>query len=80
MPSRFPGASTRARELEFESSSHELKLLRTARFDANAPVEIMGSRELRVRSFLLAGLPPPLGATIWRLMSGAGLLALALAT
>lgn len=59
-----------ARELESESDSTELKLLRPARFDANALVEIMRSREIGVPSFVLAGLLLPLGATIWRLMSG----------
>lgn len=59
-----------ARELESKSNSVELKLLRPARFDANALVEIMQSREIGVPSFVLAGLLLPLGATIWRLMSG----------
>lgn len=58
------------RELESASNSRELKLLRPARFDANALVEIMQSREIGVPSFVLAGLLLPLGATIWRLMSG----------
>ncbi len=58
------------RELESESDSRDLKLLRPARFDANALVEIMRSREIGVPSFVLAGLLLPLGATIWRLMSG----------
>ena len=58
------------RELESKSDSRELKLLRPARFDANALVEIMQSREIGVPSFVLAGLLLPLGATIWRLMSG----------
>ena len=58
------------RELEAESSSREFKLLRPARFDANALVEIMRSREIGVPSFVLAGLLLPLAATIWRLMSG----------
>jgi hypothetical protein len=59
-----------ARELESESSSRELKLLRPARFDATALVEIMSSREIGVPSFVIAGLLLPLAATIWRLMSG----------
>jgi hypothetical protein len=58
------------RELEAESNSRDLKLLRPARFDASALVEIMRSRELGVPSFVIAGLLIPLGATIWRLMSG----------
>ena len=52
------------RELESESDSRDLKLLRPARFDANALVEIMRSREIGVPSFVLAGLLLPLGATI----------------
>jgi len=52
-----------ARELESESSSRELKLLRPARFDATALVEIMSSREIGVPSFVIAGLLLPLAAT-----------------
>ncbi len=58
------------REMESRSDSTELKLLRPARFDATALVEIMRSREIGVPSFVIAGLLLPLGATIWRLMSG----------
>jgi len=58
------------REMEAASDSRELKLLRPARFDATALCEIMRSREIGVPSFVLAGLLLPLGATIWRLMSG----------
>jgi hypothetical protein len=58
------------REMESKSDSTELKLLRPARFDATALVEIMRSREIGVPSFVIAGLLLPLGATIWRLMSG----------
>jgi hypothetical protein len=58
------------RELEARSGSRELRLLRPARFDASALVEIMQSREIGVPSFVLAGLLLPLGASIWRLMSG----------
>ena len=58
------------RELEAPSDSTELKLLRPARFDATALVEIMRSREIGVPSFVLAGLVIPLVATIWRLMTG----------
>ena len=56
--------------MESESDSTELKLLRPARFDATALIEIMRSREIGVPSFVLAGLLLPLGATLWRLMSG----------
>jgi hypothetical protein len=58
------------REMEAPSNSTELKLLRPARFDAQALVEIMRSREVGVPSFVIAGLLLPLGATVWRLMSG----------
>jgi hypothetical protein len=58
------------RELESESNSRDLKLLRPARFDASALVEIMQSREIGVPSFVLAGLLLPFGASVWRLMSG----------
>ena len=58
------------REMEAPSNSTELKLLRPARFDASALVEIMRSREIGVPSFVIAGLLIPLGATVWRLMTG----------
>jgi hypothetical protein len=58
------------REMEAESDSTELKLLRPARFDANALVEIVRTREVGVPSFVIAGLLIPLGATVWRLMTG----------
>ena len=48
-----------AREMEAASNSAELKLLRPARFDAQALVEIMRSREIGVPSFVLAGHPDP---------------------
>jgi hypothetical protein len=56
--------------MEAESDSTELKLLRPARFDANALVEIVRTREVGVPSFVIAGLLIPLGATVWRLMTG----------
>ena len=58
------------REMEAPSDSTELKLLRPARFDASALVEIMRSREIGVPSFVIAGLLIPLGATVWRLTTG----------
>ena len=58
------------REMEAESDSTELKLLRPARFDATALVEIVRTREIGVPSFVIAGLLIPLGATTWRLMTG----------
>jgi hypothetical protein len=59
-----------AREMEAASNSTELKLLRPARFDAQALVEIMKSREIGVPSFVLAGILIPVTATLWRLMNG----------
>ena len=59
-----------AREMEAASNSPELKLLRPARFDAQALVEIMKSREIGVPSFVLAGILIPVTATLWRLASG----------
>ena len=58
------------REMEAASDSRELKLLRPARFDATALCEIMRSREIGVPSFVIAGLLIPLGATVWRLVTG----------
>ena len=58
------------REMESESDSQELKLLRPARFDATALCEIMRSREVGVPSFVIAGLLIPLAATLWRLLTG----------
>ena len=57
------------REMEAASDSRELKLLRPARFDATALCEIMRSREIGVPSFVI-GLLIPLGATVWRLVTG----------
>lgn len=59
-----------ARELQAASGSTELKLLRPARFDAQALVEIMRSREIGVPSFVLAGILIPVTATLLRLASG----------
>jgi len=59
-----------AREMEAASNSTELKLLRPARFDAQALVEIMKSREIGVPSFVLAGILIPVTASVWRLASG----------
>ena len=58
------------RELEAPFDSTEFKLLRPARLDALALVEIMRSREIGVPSFVFAGLLIPLAASIWRLASG----------
>lgn len=58
------------REMQALDDSEELKLLRPARFDATALVEIMRSREIGVPSFVIAGLLIPLGASLWRIGSG----------
>lgn len=58
------------REMQARDDSEELKLLRPARFDATALVEIMRSREVGVPSFVIAGLLIPLGASLWRIGSG----------
>jgi hypothetical protein len=58
------------REMEAPSNSVALKLMRPARFDANALVEIVRSREVGVPSFVIAGLLIPLAASIWRIGSG----------
>lgn len=58
------------REMEAESDSVELKLLRPARFDAQGLVQIMQSREIGVPSFVFAGLLIPLAASVWRVGSG----------
>jgi len=58
------------REMEAPGDSRELKLLRSARFDAQGLVEIMQSREIGVPSFVIAGLLIPLAASIWRVADG----------
>jgi hypothetical protein len=59
------------REMQSESGSKELELLRPARFDAQALVEITKSREIGVPTFVIGGLLIPAGISIWRLASGA---------
>jgi hypothetical protein len=58
------------RELEAPDGSPEMKLLRAARFDAQAMTEVFKSREIGVPSFVFAGLLIPLGASVWRLANG----------
>lgn len=57
------------REMEARDGSREMKLLRPARFDAQALVEITKGREIGVPTFLLALLIPAF-LSIWRLASG----------
>ena len=58
------------REMESASGSHELELLRPARMDAQALVEITKSREIGVPTFVIGGLLIPAGISLWRLASG----------
>jgi hypothetical protein len=58
------------REMEAPSGSQELKVLRPARFDAQALVEITRSREIGVPTFVIGGLLIPAGLSVWRLASG----------
>jgi hypothetical protein len=58
------------REMEAPSNSQELKVLRPARMDAQALVEITRSREIGVPTFVIGGLLIPAGLSIWRLASG----------
>lgn len=57
------------REMEAPSGSRELELLRPARFDAQALVEITKGREVGVPTFFFALLVPA-ALSIWRLASG----------
>ena len=58
------------REIEAADGSHEMKLLRAARFDAAALVEIVRSRALGVPTFVIGGLLLPLFASLYRLATG----------
>jgi hypothetical protein len=58
------------REMQSESGSKELELLRPARFDAQALVEITKGREIGVPTFVIGGLLIPAGLSLWRLASG----------
>ncbi|HEX2428625.1 MAG TPA: hypothetical protein VHI53_11890 [Gaiellaceae bacterium] len=58
------------REMEATGGSNELELLRPARMDAQALVEITKSREIGVPTFVIGGLLIPLGISLWRLASG----------
>jgi hypothetical protein len=57
------------REIQSADDSEELKLLRPARMDAQALVEVFKSREIGVPSFVLGGLAIPVVLTLWRLTS-----------
>jgi hypothetical protein len=58
------------REMEAAEDSRELALLRSARTDAQALVEITKSREIGVPTFVIGGLLIPAGISLWRLASG----------
>ncbi len=58
------------REMQSESGSKELELLRPARFDAQALVEITKSREIGLPTFVIGGLLIPAGLSISRLAGG----------
>jgi hypothetical protein len=58
------------RELQSPSGSRELELLRPARFDAQALVEITKSREIGVPAFVIGGLLIAASISLWRLASG----------
>ena len=58
------------RELQSPSGSRELELLRPARFDAQALVEITKGREIGVPAFVIGGLLIPASISLWRLASG----------
>jgi hypothetical protein len=58
------------REIEAPDGSHEMKLLRSARFDAAALIEIVRSRAVGVPTFVIGGLLLPLFASVYRLATG----------
>jgi hypothetical protein len=58
------------REMQTEGASPEVELLRKARLDAQALVEITKSREIGVPTFVIGGLLIPVGLSLWRLASG----------
>jgi hypothetical protein len=58
------------REMQSESGSNELELLRPARFDAQALVEITKGREIGVPTFVIGAVLIPAGLSIWRLATG----------
>jgi hypothetical protein len=58
------------REMQSPSGSDELELLRPARMDAQAIVEITRGREIGIPAFVIGGLLIPAGLSLWRLASG----------
>jgi hypothetical protein len=59
------------REMQSESGSRELELLRPARFDGQALVEITKGREIGVPTFVIGAVLIPAGLSVWRLATGA---------
>jgi hypothetical protein len=58
------------REIEAPDGSHEMKLLRSARFDAAAIADIAKSRAIGVPTFVIGAVLLPLFASIYRLATG----------
>lgn len=58
------------REMQSPSGSQELELIRPARMDAQALVEITKGREIGVPTFVIGAILIPAGLSIWRLASG----------
>jgi hypothetical protein len=58
------------REMQTDGESPEVDLLRKARLDAQALVEITKSREIGVPTFVIGAVLIPIGLSIWRLASG----------
>jgi hypothetical protein len=58
------------REMQSESGSHELELIRPARMDAQALVEITRGREIGLPTFVIGGLLIPTALSFSRLASG----------
>ena len=58
------------REMQAVGGSRELELLRPARFDAQALVEITRGREIGVPTFVIGAILIPAGLSIWRLATG----------
>lgn len=58
------------REMQSVGGSRDLELLRPARFDAQALVEITRGREIGVPTFVIGAILIPAGLSIWRLATG----------
>lgn len=58
------------REMQAPGGSRELELIRPARMDAQALVEITRGREIGVPTFVIGAIVIPAGLSAWRLASG----------